>query len=335
VSKSGVIAWFIALAVWPSAASAADFRINEVPSLESAARLPPHVIAFSDRRGDGLADPATGLIPFESWANTAPIQRRFLSPYPGYVEPTVNVVVDGVKSVMKENLHMYVAEARFVVAKPPQSIDLAHYATLSFLERIDPAIKHQVISAAEAENGSIDNPERRWCDVKSNVICIQSRYQFEGKLPMGIHLVNQLTERKKIPDFLEFQSELRVLAPADLDAPRIMKLTEIDAPIVGALEQSIFHINQVMQFGKFLVVLQQDPADAQRTVVTAFIALAVKTRILENKKKYESMPVLRNLVPAQVLVGKSSFNMGSSISAGLPLYTRNNIKAIAGILDQE
>jgi len=43
--------------------------------------------------------------------------------------------------------------------------------------------------------------------------------------------------------------------------------------------------------------------------------------------------VLRNLVPAQVLAGKSSFNSGSSISAGLPVYARNQVKAIAGILD--
>jgi hypothetical protein len=42
--------------------------------------------------------------------------------------------------------------------------------------------------------------------------------------------------------------------------------------------------------------------------------------------------VLRNLVPAQVLMGQSSFNSGNSISAGLPIYARNEIKTIAGIL---
>jgi hypothetical protein len=89
-----------------------------------------------------------------------------------------------------------------------------------------------------------------------------------------------------------------------------------------------------MQFGKFFAVLQQDPANANRTIATTFIALAVKSRVLESKKKYENVPVLRNLVPAQVLMGKSSFNTGSSISAGLPSYARNRIKAIAGMLDQ-
>jgi hypothetical protein len=39
-------------------------------------------------------------------------------------------------------------------------------------------------------------------------------------------------------------------------------------------------------------------------------------------------------VPAQVLAGKSSFNSGKSLSAGLPLYARNQVKAIAAILER-
>jgi hypothetical protein len=57
--------------------------------------------------------------------------------------------------------------------------------------------------------------------------------------------------------------------------------------------------------------------------------------VLESRKKYEEVPVLHNLVPSQVLIGKSSFNTGTSISAGLPSYARNEIKAVAGILGQE
>jgi hypothetical protein len=45
--------------------------------------------------------------------------------------------------------------------------------------------------------------------------------------------------------------------------------------------------------------------------------------------------VLRNLVPAQVLAGKSSFNAGSSLSAGLPAFSRNRLKAIAEMLQRE
>jgi hypothetical protein len=112
-------------------------------------------------------------------------------------------------------------------------------------------------------------------------------------------------------------------------------LTGLDTPPVGALEQNIFYVNQVMQFGKLLAVFQHHPTNANQTVVTVFMALAVETGILAKKKEFMKVPVLRNLVPAQVLAGKSSFNSGNSISAGLPIYARNQVKAIAGILERK
>jgi hypothetical protein len=334
--KYGAIACVAALAAGTSGAFANVFQITEVRAI--VARPPtPYAIAFVDRYDDKFADPATGFIPFEHWAQSFPVQRRFLSPYPGYVEQAdATVASTGKAPASDDKLHMYVAEARFAVAKSPESIDLARYATITFLERVDPAIKHRVISAAEADNTSNKNPGRRWCETTTKAVCIQSRYQLEGKLPMGIQLVNHLRDgKKKIPDYLEFQSELRVLQPSDRDEPGLIKLTERDAPIVGVLEQNIFYVNQVMQFGKFLAVLQRDPANPNNTVVTAFIALAVNAKIFQKQKKYENVPVLRNLVPAQVLVGKSSFNTGNSISAGLPSYARNKIKSVAGMLERE
>ena len=89
-----------------------------------------------------------------------------------------------------------------------------------------------------------------------------------------------------------------------------------------------------MQFGKLLAVLQEHPADANKSIATVFMALAVETDVLERKKEFESVPVLRNLIPAQVLMGRSSFNSGNSISAGLPDYVRNRIRSIADLFDQ-
>jgi hypothetical protein len=65
------------------------------------------------------------------------------------------------------------------------------------------------------------------------------------------------------------------------------------------------------------------------------MALAIKASVLDEKRDYENVPVLRNLVPADVLMGKSSFNSGASISAGLPKYARNEIATVAGILEQD
>jgi hypothetical protein len=65
------------------------------------------------------------------------------------------------------------------------------------------------------------------------------------------------------------------------------------------------------------------------------MVLGVDSDLFEKKKEYAEMPVLRNLIPAQVISGNSTFNTGNSISAGLPNYARNRLKAIAEILEKE
>ena len=335
----------VALAAASSArVQAQEFRIEEATSLAALAieGLKPKTIAFVDRPSDELIDPDVGLIRFEDWAQAKPLEKQFLTPFPSYLEPTVEATVDGMRKRFKEKLHMYVGEARFALARPPESIDLASFVSLPFVERIDPAVKHNLITPAEAISAKDpraahnQHPLRRWCEARPVTICIHSRYQFEGKLPIGIKIANKLREgAKKIPDYLEFESELTFRPAAEVAEMGLATLTGLDTPPAGALEQNIFYINQVMQFGKLLALFQAHPTDAKQTVVTVFITLAVESGVLAKKKEFVKVPVLRNLVPAQVLAGKSSFNSGNSISAGLPVYARNQVKAIASILERK
>jgi hypothetical protein len=62
------------------------------------------------------------------------------------------------------------------------------------------------------------------------------------------------------------------------------------------------------------------------------MARAIKADVLDRKQEYARVPVLKNLLPAQVLMGNSSFNTGTSISAGLPTYARNRMIAFADAL---
>jgi hypothetical protein len=320
---------------------AQEFRVEDVtsPAKLAIGEIKPRTIAYVDRPSEELIDPDAGLIRFEDWAQSRPVEKQFLSPFPSYLEPQVETVVDGVRKRFKEKLHMYVGEARFALARAPGSLDLASLVSLPFIERIDPAIKHRLIAAADAvspkDPRAVNNqhPLRRWCDVRPVTICIHSRYQFEGKLPIGIQIANKLRDgSKRIADHLEFESELTLRSPAE--SVELAALTGLDSPPVGALEQNIYYVNQVMQFGKLLAVFQRHPSDAGQTVVTVFVALAVESSIHGKKKEYMNVPVLRNLVPAQVLAGKSSFNTGKSISAGLPVYARNQVKAIAALLER-
>jgi hypothetical protein len=345
---TGPIAVVMAGLCSASPAAEQDFQIAEVKAARDVgvADIKAGVIYFSDRTSPGAVDSETALSKFGDWADKHPNENKFLALFPGYTEPTVSKTTSGgdteKNAKVTEKLYMYVAQARFVLDRAPASVDLSHYVTLAFLDKIDPSIQHKLIAPGdvsplkdEAGTGN-DNPDRKWCAGQTTAICIQSRYKFEGKIPMGIMLVNKLRDGvKKVTDHIDFQSELVALAPADVDQTGLQQLTKLDTPVTGALEQNIFYVNEIMKFGKFFAVFQAHPTDPDKTVVTAFMALAIKARVLDEKRGFENVPVLRNLVPAQVLMGQSSFNSGSSISAGLPKYARNEIKTVASLLAQD
>jgi hypothetical protein len=328
-----------------SAAAAEDFRIEDVRW--DQAQLKAGIVEFND--ADGAAGTAK-LAAFADWARTRPVQKKFLALFPDYAEPTVTksasadtaAAVPAEKRTVTEKLTMYVAQARFVLNRPPSALDLSRYVNLPFLEKIDPAIAHKALAAADV-NPLTDtqgignaNPERKWCGGRATLICIASSYKLEGKIPLGIALVNKLRDgTKKVSDHIDFQSELSALAAADLDQAALKELTALDTPVAGALEQNIFYVNQILKFAKLLAVFQGHPADAGKTVVTAYMVLAIKTSVLDERRNYGDVPVLRNLVPEQVLMGQSSFNSGDSISAGLPKYARNEIRTIAGLLARD
>jgi hypothetical protein len=322
--------------------AAQEFQLQEAPALPplTAGPLPPRTIIFTDHRKDELVDPVTGLIRFADWARARPQQKQLLGLFPSYDEPPVPGP-EAPSKARRRPLHVYVAEARFEVPRPAGSVDFGKLITLAVLDKLDPSIKHQVLAPADVipnkdlKFAANRNPDRPWCE-GPGVLCIQSNYKLEGRLPTAILLVNKIRESaKKIADFLAFQSELRRLPATEINQAVLAQATGVDTPVAGAIEQNIFYVNQVMQFGKFLAVLQPNPTDAKKSIATAFIALAVDSDLFEKKKEFESVPILRNMVPAQVLAGNSSFNTGNSISAGLPKYARNRVKAIAALLEKE
>jgi hypothetical protein len=342
----GTTAVLLASVAWSVAgATAAEFKLEEVASIAPAplAQLKPRTIAFSDQPGAAPVDPTTGLfVRYEDWAKAKPLHRELLGLYPGYTEPDTHIIIGGVRRRFRERLHMYVAEARFILSRSLASIALSKYIALPFVEQLDPAIKHRLLTGSDEPRPRVmktiynQHPGRRWCEGRASVICIRSVYQLEGRLPVGIRLANKIREgARRISDKLEFDSELALLPSAEVDERGLPKLTGLDAPPIGALEQSIFYVNQVMQYGKLLAVFQPHPSEPKATVVSVFTALAIESNILGKRKEYGKVPVLRNLVPAQVLAGKSSFNTGKSLSAGLPIYARNQIRALAAILDGE
>jgi hypothetical protein len=249
-------------------------EVNSTAGL-AIGKLKPKTIALLDRPSEELIDPDAGLIRFEDWAQARPVEKQFLSPFPSYVEPYSEVTVDGVRKRFKEKLHMYVGEARFVLARPPGSIDLAGLVTLPFVERLDPAIKHSLITSAEAvspkDPRAINNqhPLRRWCETRPVTICIRSVTVQNCRSASG-----SPTSSKARRSFGSPAGSRRTHAAPQRSADGARDLTASTRPR-SALEQNIFYVNQVMQFGKLLAVFQNHPTGANQTVVTVFMALAV------------------------------------------------------------
>ena len=323
-------------------AASQDYQIVKVASVAGATidTLKPRTIFFTDHRTDETSDKGA-FIRFDDWSRSRPVEYKFLNLFPNFKEGMVHKIIDGSKKEVKDELQMYVTEARFMLSRPADTVNLKTFATLPFIQSIDPTIKHEAIKPADVstlkdEKGANNkNPDRAWCEGAGVTACIRSHYKLEGKLPIGVALANKLRDsEKKLSDTIEFESEMRLLKGADIDEAGLKQLTGVTTPVAGMLEQNMFYVNQVMRFGKLIAVFQPNPSDAKSTITTVVIALAVGSSTLEQKKKYENVPVLRNLVPSQVLLGNSSFNTGESISAGLPSYVRNRIKAIAGILDR-
>src|SRR3979409_2028150 len=149
-----------------------EFRVEDVGALGDLqiGQLKPKIVAFADRPPEKLIDPGTGFMRYEDWAKARPLEQQFLGLYPGYAEPNADIVVDGAKKRFKEKLHMYVAAARFVLSRPPGSLDLARLLTLPVVQQIDPATKHRVIGAGEGPatqtpKGTYNpQPPRRGCE---------------------------------------------------------------------------------------------------------------------------------------------------------------------------
>src|ERR1700722_1344428 len=114
-----------------SCACAQDFRIEDSRSLGKAnlAQLKPDTVLFNDMRGD--AGGTDNLVPFADWAQANPVQKKFLSFFPSYTEPTIIKAASANHPAgpMAEKLVMYIAEARFLLDRAPGTLDLSRYVT--------------------------------------------------------------------------------------------------------------------------------------------------------------------------------------------------------------
>ena len=116
-------AFAFVLATSVAGAGAQEFQIVKVASVTGSTvdSLKPKTIVFNDHRVDETSDKGA-FIKYEEWARTKPLERRFLSLFPKFSEGMIHRIVDGSKKEMKDELQMYVTEAR-IQAVPAGCID--------------------------------------------------------------------------------------------------------------------------------------------------------------------------------------------------------------------
>src|ERR1700693_2782322 len=127
-----IVGTVMALICAPVVAPAQEFQMQEAPTLPplAAGTLAPRTIMFTDHRKDELVDPVTGLIHFADWERARPQQKQLLSLFASYDEATLpGPEVTG--KPHKRRLHVYVAEARFEIARPAGSIAFAQLVTMA------------------------------------------------------------------------------------------------------------------------------------------------------------------------------------------------------------
>jgi hypothetical protein len=175
---------------------------------------------------------------------------------------------------------------------------------------------------------SYTNPKHRsWCNDTSRSLCLESCYLFGRGWREGVSFVNLgMSEAEKKDYGIAMQSEIRYFtAEQEAESPVSLKnLTQLDSPVRGGLEQNIFYLNQVMEFGKMLAVLQEVPGEPAKTVVTTFVVIGIK------KRTYNQFSELKKTLHGQSVL----FNDKCGITAGLPVFTQDMVNSLIKVLDK-
>jgi hypothetical protein len=295
------------------------------------------------------------IVDFSEWAKTAPVENKFLLLYPGYKEPLVTVLRNGVEHPYVEKLTMFVARTKAAIDKAPSQLNLKSFLNIETIRKFLSEMRHQPITsdqvisrvlerhqpvrnfqwcndqgavinrpALETNLSYINPPHGAWCSDSGRSLCLESCYAFNKFWQTGVRTFNAMDPQHKKDLGIAFQSEVRYFtSESDMGAPvPVSQLTGLDTPMTGALEINIFFFNQLMEYGKVLAIFQAHPSDPHKTIVSSYLVMGLKSRTYN---KHELVK--------EVILGQTYFNTGSGITAGLPVFTQNIAKSILQTLN--
>lgn len=132
-------------------------------------------------------------------------------------------------------------------------------------------------------------------------------------------------ERKREDLGMGMQAEIRYyVSEAEYGAKvALSDVTHIKTPVRGVIEQSTFYFNQVFKYSKMIAVIQEHPTDSSKSIMTSIVAMGVRKHSLDK-------PTLKDH-----LRGRGLLTTSTGLSAGIPWYSQNMTKRIAGILEDK
>lgn len=178
---------------------------------------------------------------------------------------------------------------------------------------------------------------RKWCEGTANSKCIESCYMFNST--WRVLMKSQLkgltfmfgNSRKAHDPGIAMQSEVDYFENEVSSNMPLRQLTKIDSPVVGVIELNIFYINQLIEYGKVLIVLQRNP-DAKNpntTIMSSYAVLPI------HKHTWEGYPEpLKTTLQWTVMGLDPKYNFGESIESGLPNFIYVMLTKVAAILEK-
>ncbi len=302
------------------------------------------------------------MLDYKDWAAKSPAESQDLMLYPGYKEPDITTIKNGVKKKVQTRLKIFTSSAKLILNKAPAQLNLKQLMQIETIRQFDREIQHAEIKpnqfmsavvgrtpftnfqwgncqgnvmrpARELDLAHINPLNRSWCSDAHRSICLESCYSFNEFWRQGLRTANIMANFSSNEDARKdtgvgLQSEVRYFeSEQELSLPVALKtLTKVDTPIRGGLEQSIFYWNQLFQYGKVIAVFQAMPGDSSKTLMTAFFVVGLK------KSSYDTY---NKLGLGAVLEGKSRLirPTATGITAGLPTFSKDMIRAIADVLE--
>lgn len=301
---------------------------------------------------------ADEILTLNEWKQKSPLAAAALNIHTQFEEPTIKFNNDGVIESKKLEMVIYSAQSKVVANIDANNIKFESLIQANSFSLLDPAARHikigpnQAMPVVAGKNGiqnfnwcnrnpkdpdiflpqlelsqtHMSRPGEAWCTKKDYRACYESCRLIPSPSALlgavvGYNQLKKIAGKHGKDLGMATQSELNYYnenRPFQMDLAR---LTKVNTPVKGVLEINIFYINQILVFGKILVVFQPSPADPRKTIVSALSAFAVRSDAW-NHKAYGTQV-------KSILASQSSFNDKTGILAGIPKFTNYVASSLA------